>query len=375
MRTRIIDGREAVPVRLIPFIAGWGEFAPDGVAKVLSSGRVGYGFEVELTAYHQLSDGTYKTMLPREWDAVATYLEVLKKKLKKEDKKEQIKMLNYEAWRKQSIEKLPSFAFVWLDDFKTAFNEVMSRTTFAAYDGEMGEAVPTERPGDKELNLSAPMTFDEMETVFAEFPLPYPHEEIAKLEAELNRPNQVGYTIRGAAAALSKKYGIDENSVRDSLFDATKHGKLPVRKIESGFTYTPRVRRDFLERVSIDDLNRFFETEGVPYRLGDESEPSTPMVIASQDSNKDQPAIMKKAALIAKLEAEGFLETDKAFRHSGENGLREAAKAEKHGYWRVNETIAWFTQKYSCTKQPKVEQTLPLAGIEQLQARTHNIKK
>lgn len=267
MRKRIIDGREAVPVRLIPFIAGWGEFAPDGVAKVLSSGKDGYGFEVELTAYHQLSDGTYKAMLPREWDAVATYLEVLTKKLKKEDKKEQIKMLNSEAWRKQSIEKLPSFAFVWLDDFKTAFNEVMSRTTFAAYDGEMGEAVPTERPGDKELNLSAPMTFDEMETVFAEFPLPYPHEEIAKLEAELNRPNQVGYTIRGAAAALSKKYGIDENSVRDSLFEATKHGKLPVRKTESGFTYTPRVRRDFLERVSIDDLNKFFEAEGVSYRL------------------------------------------------------------------------------------------------------------
>lgn len=375
MRTRIIDGREAAPVRLIPFIAGWREFAPDGVAKVLSSGKDGYGFEVELTAYHQLSDGTYKAMLPREWDAVATYLEVLTKKLKKEDKKEQIKMLNSEAWRKQSIEKLPSFAFVWLDDFKTAFNEVMSRTTFAAYDGEMGEAVPTERPGDKELNLSAPMTFDEMETVFAEFPLPYPHEEIAKLEAELNRPNQVGYTIRGAAAALSKKYGIDENSVRDSLFEATKHGKLPVRKTESGFTYTPRVRRDFLERVSIDDLNSFFEAEGVSYRLGDKLETAPPVVNGQQDANKDQPRVMKKAALITKLEAEGFVNVESSFRHADTNGLHQTAKSgEKYGFWRVKATIEWFEQRQQGGNQTENKNLPSLEGYGQLKAKKHVMK-
>lgn len=101
-----------------------------------------------------------------------------------------------------------------------------------------------------------------------------------------------------------------------------------------------------------------------------EIEPATPVVVIGNS----ELCIMKKAALIAKLEAEGFLETDKAFRHSDVNGLREAAKADKHGYWFVNKTLAWFEQKYSRTKQSKVEQIPPSAGIEQLRARTHIIK-
>lgn len=203
-------------------------------------------------------------MRPKEWDAIATYLEVLTRKLKKEDQKEQVKNLNLEAWRNQSIEKLPSTAFVWLDDLKAAYDDVMKRTTFATYDGELGEAVPTERTGDKELNFSPWMTFEQIETAFEGFlSLPYKHEGIP----EIDLPNEFGYTIRGAAIAVSQKYGITENEVRDSLFVAAEQNRITVRRPGNGLPYIPKPRRDFFERISVDDLNRFFEVEGVSYRL------------------------------------------------------------------------------------------------------------
>ena len=58
----------------------------------------------------------------------------------------------------------------------------------------------------------------------------------------------------------------------------------------------------------------------------------------------DEPLIMKKAALVAMLENEGFKDVKNVFRHAAENGLSKAAKHENHGYWCVAKARAWFTQ-------------------------------
>lgn len=53
---------------------------------------------------------------------------------------------------------------------------------------------------------------------------------------------------------------------------------------------------------------------------------------------------MKKVAIVAMLEGEGYENVANVFRRAAENGLSDAAKHEVHGYWYVDKTRAWFTQ-------------------------------
>lgn len=272
----IIDGREALPIRLIPFIAGWGDFAPDGMVRMLAHRDKFY--RVRMTAYQLLNDGTYREMYPKEWDVVMTYLEVLTNKLKKEDEERQVENLNYETWQKQAIEKLPSSAFVWLDDFNAAFDNVKKQTIFATFDGktrknfpDFREYFPAERAGDKELNLSPLMTTDQTEIIFEGF-------------------------------------------------------------------------------VSL--------------------EPS------KQDSGNNELVKMKRNALIALLEAEGYESVEVAFRHSsGKDGLSAAAKHEKHGYWYVEKARKWFAQEKSKSPhEDDIRHNNQLNKWSGLEKTTHKIK-
>lgn len=83
----------------------------------------------------------------------------------------------------------------------------------------------------------------------------------------LDELNSIGYTLTGAARALSIAYDIPEDGMLDRLREAANRGDLKVRDPRTGLTYTPSICRDFYERVSIDDLNRFLESQNVPYRL------------------------------------------------------------------------------------------------------------
>jgi len=162
-----INGRYAVPVRLISFMTEWSEFAPDSMARKLTHRGE---FDDAMTAYHLLSDTEYREMKPKEWDRVVGNMEVLTIKMKQDEELKNVKNLNNEAWRKQAIEKLPSSVFVWLDDLKAVFGKVMGRKHFAKYPGELGDDVPVERPGDRELNLSPHIPPDQVKIVFDGFP-------------------------------------------------------------------------------------------------------------------------------------------------------------------------------------------------------------
>lgn len=106
-------------------------------------------------------------------------------------------------------------------------------------------------------------------------------------------PNQFGYTIRGAAIAIAREYEVPEQAMRDHIFKAAEKGELAVIDPQTGMPYTPEVRRDFYERIRIDDLDKWFETCGVPYRLGELSDTSKSRA-SPIDEERDDASVLKR---------------------------------------------------------------------------------
>jgi len=137
----IIDGREAIPVRAIPFVAGW-MISPDVVARTFAK-TDHWITRLEGVAAHYLSvEGKYSPMLAKEWDGIEADLQILSDKLKAT---EEVEQENYPVWRQQSILRLPASCFVWRDEFEEAFRRSYSTDRLILLD---------ERPGDRELNFS-----------------------------------------------------------------------------------------------------------------------------------------------------------------------------------------------------------------------------
>lgn len=148
----IIAGREAVPVRAIPFVTGWQSFSPDAVAEGLAH-RLESGKLEGLTAYHIASEGSISAMLPKEWDAPVDALDALSKKLKEAGRHSR------PEWREQSILELPSHCFVWRDEFEKT-----------VIDWWRILHIVGERPGDKALNFTPRIPPSLEEAVFEGMP-------------------------------------------------------------------------------------------------------------------------------------------------------------------------------------------------------------
>jgi hypothetical protein len=135
----VIESREAIPVRAIPFITGW-RMSPDNIAASLANNDFSKKFQ-NLLAYHLSSDGRPARLLPREWDSVEEELEIFSRKLETTGNVSQQKQA---VWRQESIKLLPPGTFVWRDEFEKAF------TLFYLSDNHIQSE---ERPGDRELNF------------------------------------------------------------------------------------------------------------------------------------------------------------------------------------------------------------------------------
>lgn len=134
----MIDGREAIPVRAIPFVTGWG-MSPDVVAKSLA--RTTFFDRLEgVKAYHLSADGV-APMLPKEWDGIEADLAIFSDKLQATETVEQE---NYPVWRRESISLLPSACFLWRDEFEAAFRTAYSEKRLHLAD---------EREGERDLNF------------------------------------------------------------------------------------------------------------------------------------------------------------------------------------------------------------------------------
>ena len=103
-----IDGREAMPVRAIPYATHWNNFAPDMLAWYL--GEDDKRFEADtlpllpLTAY-RMEEGQCVTIEPSAWASVT-------RKLKNTDDESEFGLVSC----------LPPKVFVWLDDFQRVWN-------------------------------------------------------------------------------------------------------------------------------------------------------------------------------------------------------------------------------------------------------------
>lgn len=127
-----IQGRDALPVRAVPFAGRWQWMSsPDGIAFACSQKPVtAMKFETEhrgeekeiavrnreyLPSFVLLGDGAVRQLHPDEWSFCAVEIKGLESKLRGE---ELVEDGNFAPWRRQAIEKLPAGVFVWLDDFK-----------------------------------------------------------------------------------------------------------------------------------------------------------------------------------------------------------------------------------------------------------------
>lgn len=157
--TILIDGREALPVRAIPYVSGWDRFPPRLVAEYLYLGNDKFGGVMGnrklgtkspslLTAY-QLTGNTPVLVQPREWYDRVIAFDGLEAQLKREygDSENGDKEANAN-WRRKAVEMLPEGVFVWLNEFETAFKAGRGRP------GSFGR-----KRGDDGLNLT-PMLHD-----------------------------------------------------------------------------------------------------------------------------------------------------------------------------------------------------------------------
>ncbi len=178
--TTLIDGREALPVRAIPYVTGW-QFSPDSIAKELAR-RVGAPFSTlhNLTVYH-MPDTTPIPVLPREWDYIVAKLEAHEAELKEQYTNE---VIGYAAWRKNSANSLPSGVFVWLDDFEREYMAKREREHF----------IEPKREGDDELNFTPMLDTETRAMVMEGFGAGQAqiHTEVEEKEMERSEAESIG---------------------------------------------------------------------------------------------------------------------------------------------------------------------------------------
>lgn len=142
-----IDGRDALPVRAIPYVTGW-SLHPDNIARFFA--RAGGNLQNlgTLCAYRFHSGGVVEVRA-KQWDPVFDNVRALMAQLKKRfptARGNTPDPRGKDAWREQSSLRLPAGVFVWVDEFEPAY-----RDDFAP---EI-QSLLNEREGDRDL-IDAP---------------------------------------------------------------------------------------------------------------------------------------------------------------------------------------------------------------------------
>lgn len=134
-----VGGREALPVRAIPYVAAWKwNSAPDSIVRTLAASKTTDGFiehtpaapkttrvgsleirnrQIELFAYQLDSQGHFEQVPPEQWEQFVVALDCLTKK-RKADERRGAKNENHDEWRNAAVLKLPDNVFIWLDEFQ-----------------------------------------------------------------------------------------------------------------------------------------------------------------------------------------------------------------------------------------------------------------
>jgi hypothetical protein len=150
-----LNGREAIPVRAIPYITGWG-LSPDRVASSFAQKDTGFKRLGDLKALHISPDGSIGE-LPKEWDGIEDMLEALHLELEAKNPDHNI---TCPEWLDRSVPLLPSSCFVWRDAFEEKYHAARGRITFAG----------NQRPGDADLNFNPRIPPEHVNVVFEGMP-------------------------------------------------------------------------------------------------------------------------------------------------------------------------------------------------------------
>lgn len=117
-----IDGRKAIPVRALPFVAGrrrdgTSHLSPDEVAGVAAHQDTFH--RVEPFATFHIVDGVPRPVAFSQWGQFVIRLKALSGSLEAEERNYDE---SYAKWTDESIPLLPAAVFVWLDEFQTWFS-------------------------------------------------------------------------------------------------------------------------------------------------------------------------------------------------------------------------------------------------------------
>jgi hypothetical protein len=146
-----VAGRDALPVRAIPYVTGWC-MSPDDVAKQLAQVTGEPFARLRTTLAYFLNGGTPRKMLPKEWDRYVATLDGLEAGIRAKHKDD---ALGYSVWLTEAAAKLPAGVFVWRDEFEKDYQRDFSPDALT---------MTRERPGERELTY-APMLEDELRTM------------------------------------------------------------------------------------------------------------------------------------------------------------------------------------------------------------------
>lgn len=135
----LIEGRQAIPVRAIPFITGF-DLPPDELAYLAAAPAVEVrAFDsgvVEVTNHRCISTFTlnenseHRPIAPAEWEMVEIEIQCLSQKLKADENTEGE---NRAAWRRQAVTLLPAACFVWRDEFEDWYRRTRPITISRKY--------------------------------------------------------------------------------------------------------------------------------------------------------------------------------------------------------------------------------------------------
>lgn len=127
-----VAGREAVPVRAIPFITGW-SLAPDALAHDLARDTAAPFGHLTNTKAFVLNGGNPQPVLVKEWDGVVATLAGFEAGLKQTHGQGDA---GYSLWLREAAAKLPAGVFLWRDDFESDYARGAARLVGDAREGE-----------------------------------------------------------------------------------------------------------------------------------------------------------------------------------------------------------------------------------------------
>ncbi len=162
-----INGREAIPVRAIPYVTGWRwprGISPDSLAKTLGihpNERTPFDGLRTSSAY-KMYLGKAVAVRPEEWNMVFVQLEGFSADLEArfpEDEQGRSDARGYAAWQSNAAQKLPSGVFVWLDELEKDFHRHFDW---------IARQVPADSLGSRDLNLAPLLLTDDVRRMVSE---------------------------------------------------------------------------------------------------------------------------------------------------------------------------------------------------------------